>query len=134
MAHAFELEKVNQLAQTAFVGAYAVECVKAGKPAAAEPAAACIIQRGFGNEGRAALDAEGFGAKRFGKGKARRANRKAGKFLQAGAANAAIVGKRKRKSARGGMCGYFVRRRESASGGPGEPVRQRLDGIYEIAN
>lgn len=111
LLHAIEFEEMNEGAQAAFVSAYTIKRVEGGQPIPAKPAAASVVQCGLRTKRSMTLHAKCFGAKRFWKGKTGRANRKAGKFLQAGAANAAIVGKRKRKRARGGMCGYFVSRR-----------------------
>jgi hypothetical protein len=84
-------------------------------------------------KGGVALQAEGVGGKRFGVGKAGWANGVRGESAQAGATNAAIVGKRERKNTLGGLFGYVMRRRKSSSRRRKQWLPSRLNRIYQVA-
>jgi hypothetical protein len=76
--HAAILVQVDQLPQNAFVGAEAVSFVKSAQAAAAEGAAPIGIEGERIEEGRAAIHAEEFPAKRLRLSQATGANRDAG--------------------------------------------------------
>ena len=85
--------KVDELAECAFIRAVAIGRIKTTKAAAAQCAAAFLIQRVAVLERRSATTAEKFGVERLWLVQALGANRNAGNFGQRPAADAAIIGK-----------------------------------------
>jgi len=124
---------VDELAESAFVSAYAVQGIKVRKPAAAQATPAITVKSSFGVERSVALNAEGIGGKGFGERKAGGANRAGRETGQAGATYTAIVRKRKRKNTRGSLCSDVSRRRKPSSRLRYVRFASRLERIYQVA-